>query len=102
MGIALTYERREIMNFLKKFWPTPFTLKKGEWKDCVIKLVIFVVIMAIVGVVMGLLAQIPVVNIIVAIVGALLEVYGLVFILLCILRTTGVLNDDAGDNNKAE
>ena len=79
------------MEFLKHFWPTPFKIEKGNLVSFLVQLIIFVVVCAVVGVLIGVLAGIPVLGIIFSILGALLELYGAVGIVLCILKFVGVL-----------
>ncbi len=73
------------MDFLKKLWPTPFNIKKNDAKSFVIQLLIFIIACAVVGVLIGVLSSIPVVGVIFWILGSLLEIYGIVGIVLCIL-----------------
>ncbi|MBR5272469.1 MAG: hypothetical protein IKU25_03630 [Clostridia bacterium] len=79
------------MDFLRKVWPTPFRIKEKNVVSFVIQLIIFVVVCAVVGWLIGLLAGIPIIGIIVPIVGAIIELYGLVGIILCILKFIGVV-----------
>lgn len=73
------------MDFLKTIWPTPFKIKPKDVVSFVIQLVIFVVLCALASILIGVLAGIPVVGIIVGIVGAVLDLYGLIGIILCVL-----------------
>ncbi len=79
------------MDTLKKLWPTPFKIKEKDIASFLIQLIIFLVICAVVGVVIGLLAKIPLLGIIFSIIGALVEVYGLVGIVLCVLKFIGAV-----------
>ncbi len=74
------------MDLLKKLWPTPFQVKPKDIASLLIQGVIFLVVCAVVGWLIGILAGIPIVGLIFGLVGALLEIYGLVGIVLCILR----------------
>lgn len=78
------------MDMLKKFWPTPFKVEKGNVVSLIIQLFIFLVICAVVGWLIGVLALIPVVGLLAGLVGALLEIYSLVGIVLCVLNFLGV------------
>ena len=78
------------MEYLKKFWPTPFKIKEKDVKSFVIQLLIFLLICFVGGLLIGLLGAIPIVKIIAPIVGILLDVYGLVGIVLCILKFIGI------------
>lgn len=73
------------MEMLKKFWPTPFRIKPKDVTSLVVQLVIFVVVCAVVGTLIALLAKIPVLGILFGIVGGLLELYALIGIVLSVL-----------------
>ncbi|MBQ4297411.1 MAG: hypothetical protein II771_03870 [Clostridia bacterium] len=79
------------MSFLKSLWPTPFRVEKGNVVSFLIQLVIFIVICAVVGWLISLLAGIPVIGVIFSILGGLMELYGLIGIVLCVLRLIGVV-----------
>lgn len=74
------------MDLLKKVWPTPFKIKEKDVVSFVVQLIIFVVICAVVGFLIGILAGIPIIGIIFSILGGLMELYGFVGIVLCILK----------------
>ena len=74
------------MSFLKKFWPTPFKVKKGDVISLIIQLLIFIVVVAVVGILIGVHAKIPVLGIIFGIIGSLLGVYNIIGIVLCVLK----------------
>ena len=52
------------MDLLKKYWPTPFKIKEKDITSFVVQLIIFVVACAVVGILIGVLASIPVIGII--------------------------------------
>lgn len=79
------------MDLLKKFWPTPFKIKKGNLASFLIQLIIFLVIVAVFGWLVGLLAHLPVVGFIFGLVGSLVGIYNIVGVVLCILRFIGVI-----------
>lgn len=79
------------MDSLKKIWPTPFKIKKGDLKSFLIQLIVFVVVCAVIGVLIGVLAKIPVVGIVAWIAGLVVEVYSIVGIVLCILKFFGIV-----------
>lgn len=79
------------MDFLKKYWPTPFRIKEKDVVSFVIQLLIFVVICAVVGWLISLLASVPVIGIIFGVIGAAVELYGLVGIVLSILKFIGIV-----------
>lgn len=80
------------MDTLKKLWPTPFKIKEKDIASFIIQLVIFLVICAVVGWLIGILAGIPIIGIIFSLLGALVEIYGLVGIVLCVLKFIGAVN----------
>ena len=79
------------MDMLKKLWPTPFKIEKGNVGSFVVQLIIFIVVCAVVGIVIGLLSAIPILGIIFWILGSLVELYSFVGVVLCILQFAGVL-----------
>lgn len=79
------------MDMLKKLWPTPFKIAEKDFASFIVQLIIFVVICAVVGFLIGLLAKIPVLGIIFSLVGGLMELYGLIGIVLCILKFLGLV-----------
>lgn len=78
------------MDFLKKLWPTTFKVEKGNVASFIIQLVIFIVVCAVVGWLIALFAKIPVIGIVASLAGTLVEIYGLVGIVLCILNFIGI------------
>ena len=79
------------MDMLKKLWPTPFKIKKGNLASFLIQLIIFLVVVAVVGWLIGLLAHLPIVGIVFSLLGSLIGIYNLVGIILCILRFIGTI-----------
>lgn len=79
------------MDLLKKFWPTPFKIKEKDLVSFLIQLIIFIVIVAVVGWLIGVLASLPIIGIIFSIVGSLIGVYNIVGIVLCVLKFLGIL-----------
>ena len=73
------------MNFLKTVWPTPFKIEKKNTTSFIVQLIIFIVICAVVGALIGLLAKTPIIGFIFGVVGSLLGTYSLVDIVLCVL-----------------
>lgn len=80
-----------MMNLLKQLWPTPFKIQKGNVVSLVIQLVIFVVLCALVGWLIGVLSGTPIIGVIFGIIGALMELYGLIGIVLCVLKFLGTV-----------
>ena len=78
------------MDFLKQLWPTPFKIKEKDVKSFLIQLLIFVLICVVGGLLIGLLGAIPVIKILAPIVGVALDLYGLVGIVLCVLKFVGI------------
>lgn len=78
------------MDLLRKIWPTPFKIKAKDVVSFVVQLVIFIVVCAVGGILIGLLAGIPIVGIIFSILGGLLDLYGLIGIILCVLVFLGI------------
>lgn len=79
------------MDFLKKLWPTCFKVKEKDVASLIVQLIIFILVCAVVGLLIGILAKLPIIGIIFSIVGSLVELYGLVGIVLCILNFFNVL-----------
>lgn len=79
------------MQFLRSLWPTPFKIKKGDVVSLIVQLVIFLVVCAVVGWLIGLLSAIPILGIIFTLLGSLMEIYSLVGIVLCVLKFLGIV-----------
>jgi len=82
------------MDMLRKFWPTPFKIEKGNTNSLVVQLIIFVVVCAVFGWVIGFLANanIPVISLLFSLVGSVFEIYGVVGIVLSVLKYFGVID----------
>ncbi len=78
---------------LQKLWPTPFKIKKGSLGSFLFQLIVFLIVVAVFSVLMGVLSGVPIVGIIFKIVGALMDAYAVVGIVLCILCFLGILDD---------
>lgn len=76
---------------LKKYWPTPFKVKEKDVNSFVVQLIIFIVVCAIAGAIIGILAKIPLIGLIFALIGGLVELYGLIGVVLCILLFCGII-----------
>ncbi len=74
------------MDYIKKLWPTPFKIKKGDIASLLIQAIIFLVICAVLGWLIALLAKIPIIGIIFGLIGSLMGVYSFVGLVLCILK----------------
>ena len=79
------------MDLLRKIWPTPFKIEKGNIASFLIQLIIFLVIVAVVGWLIALLAALPIIGIIFGLVGSLIGVYNIVGIVLCVLKFLGTV-----------
>ena len=77
------------MDTLKKFFPHAF--KATEVKALVISIIIYLVIGFVGGLIIGLLSAIPLIGWLFSIVGALLDLYTLIGIVLAILVFVKVL-----------
>ncbi len=74
------------MDLLKKIWPTPFKIKAKDIASFLIQLIIFVVIVAVVGYLISVLAGIKIIGVIFSILGSLIGIYKIVGIVLCVLK----------------
>ncbi len=72
------------MDFLKKFWPRAF--KADDVATMIINIIIYLVVGAIAGLLIGILSNIPVVKLVTGIAGALVDIYCLVGIVLSVLK----------------
>ena len=79
------------MDFLKTLWPTPFKVQEKDVKSLVVQLIIFILLIAVFSVLIGILALIPIIGIVFAIVGSLIDLYSLIGIVLCVLNFFAVL-----------
>jgi len=79
------------MDMLKTFWPTAFKVKEKDVTSFVVQLVIFVLVCAVVGFLIAVLAGIPIIGILFGIVGAVLELYGLIGIILTVVKFLGLV-----------
>ena len=79
------------MDILKTIWPTPFNVKEKDITSFIIQLIIFVVVCAIAGVVIGFLSALPFIGFIFGIVGGLVGLYGFVGIVLCVVNFLGLI-----------
>ena len=77
------------MDTLKKFFPHAF--KAVDVKSLVISIIIYLVIGIVGGLILGLLSAIPLIGWLFSIVGALLDLYTLVGIVLAVLVFAKVL-----------
>lgn len=73
-----------MMDILKKFFPFAFAEKK-DVAALVINIIIHVVAAFVIGVVLGLLAIIPIIGILISIAGAAIDLYILISLVLSIL-----------------
>ena len=48
---------------LQKIWPTPYKVKKGDLVSFLIQLIIFIIVCAVIGWVIGFVASLPIINI---------------------------------------
>ena len=71
------------MEMLKKFYPHAF--KASEGKDLAVALIIYILIDFVCGLVIGLLAKIPLIGIIFSLLGSVIGLYALIGIILSVL-----------------
>lgn len=79
------------MDTIKKIWPTAFKVEEKNVTSLIVQGIIFIIVCAVVGAIMGLLAHIPIIGIIFGILGSLIELYGFIGIVLCVLKFLGTL-----------
>ena len=79
------------MDMLKKFFPDAFRCK--DVNSFIVTLLIYVVGSILVGLVMGLLAKIPLVGFVFSLIGSLVGLYALVGIILAILVFTKIIKE---------
>ena len=77
------------MSFLKSFFP--FSFKATGLVSFIITLIVYAVIDVVCCFAIGLLAKIPVINLVTGLLGSLLSLYGLIGIVLAILVFIKVL-----------
>ena len=79
------------MDTIKKLWPTPFKIKKGNLLSFLVQLIIFLIICAVVGWLFTVLSKIAVVGVVFYFVGGLMGLYCIIGAILCILKFIGVV-----------
>lgn len=79
------------MDFLKKLWPTPFKVEEKNVVSLIVQLIIFLVICAVVGWLIAILADIPIIGLVFGLIGGLMEIYSTVGIVLCVLKFLGIV-----------
>lgn len=79
------------MDFIKKLWPTPFKIKKGDIASLLIQVIIFLVVCAVLGWLIALFAKIPIIGIVFGLLGSLMEVYSFVGLVLCVLKFLDII-----------
>jgi hypothetical protein len=77
---------------LRKIWPTPFGVKKGDIVSLIVHGLIFLIVCGVVGWLIGVLANIPLFGWIFGIIGGLMEAYSVIGLILCILKFFGVVS----------
>lgn len=77
------------MDVLKKIWPYSFGTKTVG--SLIVKIIVYVVAMAILGVCVGFLSSIPVLGIILWILGPVVWIYGVVGIIFVVLDYLKIL-----------
>ena len=77
------------MDKLKQLFPLSF--RGTEMKDMIVSIILYIVVAAIASVLIWVVALIPIVNLVVGIVGTLVDIYVLVGIVLAVLSYFNVL-----------
>ena len=77
------------MDILKKYWPHAF--KATELNNLIITLIIYILVDVVCGVVISLLAKLPIVGVLFGVIGTLVGIYALAGIVLAILIFAKVL-----------
>lgn len=80
------------MAMLHSLWPMVFKIEKGNVGSFIVRLLLFAAVCAVVGWLIGLLSGIFLIGLIFKLLGALLELYSTVGIVLCILVFVGVIS----------
>lgn len=80
------------MKLLQKYWPTPFKIKKGDLKSFLVQLILFVVACFIVTWLFGsVLGGIKLIGFVFRILAGLVDLYGTIGVVLCILKFIGLV-----------
>ncbi|MBQ6552818.1 MAG: hypothetical protein IJL83_04295 [Clostridia bacterium] len=79
------------MDLIKKLWPTPFKIKKGNLISFLVQLLIFLIICAVIGWLFTVLSKIAIVGVVFYVVGSLMGIYAIVGAILCVLRFIGIV-----------
>ena len=79
------------MDMLKKFFPFSYKVRVKNVTDLVVSLLIYIVVGAVAGVVLGFLGGIPVVGLVFQLIGTVLSLYTTVGIVLAVLVFLDVL-----------
>lgn len=90
--MTITYERIFVMNALStlsNFFPLSFGAT--DVKSLIIKIAIYLIAGAVIGIVLGILGKIPLVKIVTGIVGGLIELYIFAGIVIAILDYCKIL-----------
>ena len=77
------------MDKLKQLFPLSF--RGTEMQDMIVSIILYIVVAAIASVLIWVVALIPIVNLVVGIVGTLVDIYVLVGIVLAVLNYFNVL-----------
>ena len=77
---------------LKKFWPTPYKIKKGNLSSFLIQLIVFALVIIVASVLIKILATLPIIGILAWIFGLALDIYSVIGVVLCILKFLGIVS----------
>ena len=79
------------MDLIKKLWPTPFKIKKGDIPSLVLHVVVLLIVCAVVGFFIGLLSKFPILGVIFGLIGGAVEAYSVVGVILSVLVFLGTV-----------
>ena len=79
------------MKQIRKIWPTPFSIKKGDLGAFIVQLAVLLLVGVVIGFLVRILLKVPVLGLIFAVAGSLVILYIAVGVILSVLTFLGVL-----------
>ncbi len=79
------------MDFIRKLWPLPFKIRKGDIGSFLIQLIVFLLLTVLFGWLISLFAGMEIIGPVIALLSGLLSLYTLVGVILCILRFFAII-----------
>ena len=79
------------MDILKKLFPLSFKTKEKNVQDLIVNIIIYIVVAAIGGLIIGLLAKLPLIGFVFGLVGGIIDLYATIGIVLVVLVFLKVL-----------